>query len=196
MLRIILILILLLVVQVGAQQDTFYPGWGTWENEYIVPVSATKVPAGSPPGTELEDVGASGDVQENVLAFGTISDEEIFVTIHAPPDIDSSQDVVFVIMWRPDPNWTSGNYMWALEFIVKEEEDVSSATGAPTTIKVDVTPDNADDYIETEFASTIDLNKDQVLIARFYRDTALDDADDDGLLRFFEIEYMAFKIPE
>ena len=60
--------------------------------------------------------------------------------------------------------------------------------GTPTTIHEVVTPNNAEDYIETHFTDTIQLNRDKILIVHLFRDVS-DTADDVGEVRFFEIEY-------
>lgn len=144
------------------------------------------------PDLETLPVGASGNIVEDTLAFGNLSVEQIPLNIHAPSNIDPNENVSVSIMWRPDPSWTTGAYAWKLEYLVKGEGD-DMTTGTPTTISQTVTPSNATDAIETTFASTIDLGENQVIVARFYRDTADagDTADDDGHVRFFEIEYTA-----
>ena len=83
--------------------------------------------------------------------------------------------------------------MWKLEYLAKAN-NASFATGTPTTISADVTPANATDSIETEFASTIDLNAEQTLCGHFYRDVANDNGDAKGEIRFFEIEYTSNKL--
>jgi hypothetical protein len=97
-------------------------------------------------------------------------------------------------MWLPGAGWTAGNYVWKLEYIVKDETGVPYNTGASTTISMDVTPSNATDLIETIYTSVIDLDFDQTLSCHFYRDVANDNADDTGDFRFAEIYYYSDRL--
>ncbi len=163
------------------------------KQEIAIDIAALRIGGAiTPPGQEVLAVGASGNILVETLAFnplGAGNDEEIPLDIHLPENVDGSVDVEFHLMWVPDPNWSSGNYRWVLEYIVKDE-DGSRTSGTPTTIFEDVTPVNATDFIETEFASTIDAGPQQVISARLYLDKSESTADDDGHVRFVEIEYV------
>jgi hypothetical protein len=174
--------------------DVYAPN-ATWTNELIIYPSSVLIPSGNPPTRRQISVGASGGVLEDVLGFATGADDMVYFTFHYPSDLVESVNVEFHLMWLPQSGWTSGNYVWALEYIIKAE-GANYTTGTPTTITMDVTPANATDFIETVFSSTIDLDKDEILICRFYRDVSGDSGDDEGLVRFFEIKYTGYKIPE
>ena len=148
---------------------------------------------GSAPTRTTRAVGASGGVVVPVLSFSDVVQNDVYFEIHAAHDTDDSVSVEFHIHWIPNSTWTSGNYMWKLEYLAKAN-NASFATGTPTTISADVTPANATDSIETEFASTIDLNAEQTLCGHFYRDVANDNGDAKGEIRFFEIEYTSNKL--
>ena len=152
----------------------------------------TELGAGAPTKT-TRAVGASGGVQVPVLSFSNVVQNDCYFEIQMPLDVDDSAAVEFHLMWIPGVAWTAGNYMWKLEYLVKSSNS-SFATGTPTTISADVTPANKDDSIETQFASTIDINSEQTLCGHFYRDVANDSADDTGEVRFFELEYTSNKL--
>ncbi|RPI64530.1 MAG: hypothetical protein EHM48_00640 [Planctomycetaceae bacterium] len=147
------------------------------------------------PTSALRAIGASGGVMESVRQFSAAAQNDLYVRFHAPTDLDDSVNVTFHLMWLPGSAWTAGNYLWKLEYLVKAKTAASN-TGTPTTISADVTPANATDYIETEFATAVDLNADQVLVCHFYRDVAGDNGDDTGDVRFLEIEYTCNKLGE
>ncbi|KKN48625.1 hypothetical protein LCGC14_0651240 [marine sediment metagenome] len=162
---------------------------------------ATNAVRGSSSPTEtLRDVGASGGVKDPVIAFSKTTQQDIFGTFHHPHEMDSTTNVAFHLMWIPGESWTSGAYNWSLEYLLRCEtiEDeaelgagcADSTLGTPITISEIVTPDNAVDFIETEFSTTIDMEHNHILIAHFFRDIrGADTADDVGEVRFFEVEY-------
>ncbi len=121
----------------------------------------------SPPGEESEAVGASGNILAYNYAFNpaAVGDEEVFFHIVIPSDIDDSHNVQFFLGWWPDTNWSSGDYRWTLEYLVRDVDDMyglntSRTAGTPTVIYEDVTPANATDLIETPF---YDPNKTVIL---------------------------------
>lgn len=141
-------------------------------------------------------VGASGGVLLPVKQFSKTTQNDIYFELHPESDIDSSVNVAIHFMWLPGSGWTTGNYLWKLEYLVKNENGAAYNTGTPTTISADVTPANATDTIETVFASTVALTWNQTIWCHFYRDVAGDNADDTGDLRFVEMEYTANKLGE
>lgn len=150
---------------------------------------------GAAPTNAQRAVGASGGVLLDVDQFSKTSQNDVFFDFHAPNDLDNTVNVAFHLMWLPGSGWTTGNYLWKLEYLVKSEGDAYN-TVAPTTIQEDVTPANATAIIETHFATTINLDRDQILIGHFYRDVAGDNADDTGDTIFFEIEYTSDRLGE
>jgi hypothetical protein len=153
-------------------------------------IESTKATIGaSAPTNTLRDVGASGNVKIPVSQFSKTIQQDLYFIIHYPSDIDNDINVNFHLMWIPGASWTAGNYMWKLEYLIKDEETGVVTTGTPTTIDEDITPANATTLIETEFSDAIDLNLDELLMCHFYRDVANDNGDDVGEVLFFEIEY-------
>ena len=142
----------------------------------------------SAPNDANRAVGASGGVLLPVDQFSKTVQNDVHFILHAPSDIDGTVNGEFHLMWLPGAAWTAGNYMWKLEYLVKTDGD-SYATGTPTTIQADVTPASATALIETEFASTIDLNLGQTLWCHFYRDVANDNGDDTGDIYMYEFSY-------
>ena len=156
------------------------------EEEFFVNVM-TSVNGASAPTDTTRAVGASGSVEVPVKSFSSVTEQEVFFEWHVPEQIDDEHEIEFHLMWQPASGWTTGNYVWKLEYLVKDE-DATLLAGTPTTISVDVTPSNATDMIETEYSDTISASKDQLIQARFYRDVASDDGDAAGEIRFFEFE--------
>ena len=154
----------------------------------------------SAPTKAQRNAGASGSVSKSVLQFSKTVQNDVYFEFHPNHDMDDSVNVEFHLMWLPGASWTTGNYVWKLEYLIKYEDgaygDSDISTGTPTTISADVTPSNAVDMIETHFATTVDLNLDQIMICHFYRDVASDNADDVGEVNFFELEYTANKLGE
>lgn len=164
--------------------------------EVRVDVSRIFVGGGiTPPAQEIFPIGASGNAIITTLAFDPTGsgDEEIPLDIHIAEDTDDSVDIDFAIVWVPDPSWTSGDYRWSFEYLVLDEDGDMTA-GASTIIFEDVTPANATDSIETVFASTISASPYQTISGRLYLDKSESSADDDGHLRFVELEYTANKL--
>lgn len=164
------------------------------KKEIIIPATRQTLGASAPTaGTRA--VGASGNVYVPVLKFSKTVEQETYFEVHMPAEMDDSVNVAFHLMWFPGASWTSGNYMWKLDYLVKSESD-NLSTGTPTTISADVTPSAATDCIETEFATTIDANVMQTIWCRLWRDVSNDNADDVGEIRFAEVEYTSNKLGE
>ena len=159
--------------------------------EILIPVTRLQSSGVSAPTLTVRAAGASGGIKVPILSFSKTSEQEVYTEMHMPTDVDGSVNVSFHLMWVPGASWTSGNYMWKLEYLVKNEFGVAINAGSPTTIEESVTPANAVDLIETEFSDTIDAGPDQVIMARFYRDVANDNGNDVGDVRFIEIEYVS-----
>lgn len=158
-----------------------------WEQNKIDALSAAK--GVSAPTNSLRAIGASGGVLKPVIQFSKTVQEDIYFEFHAPYAMDESDPCHFHLVWLPGAGWTSGNYVWKLEYLVKSEND-SITTGTPTTIVQDITPTSATTMIETEFPDSISFTApDQVLICHFYRDVASDNADDVGEVNMLEIHY-------
>ena len=163
--------------------------------EIYIPVSRQTLGAGAPTAT-TRAVGASGSVKVPVLSFSKTVEQETYFEIHVPADCDGTVNVAFHLMWFPGASWTTGNYMWKLDYLVKEDSGGDLSAGAPTTIYADVTPSAATDTIESTFSATIDAGPEQVIWCRLWRDVANDNADDTGEVRFCEIEYTVDKLGE
>ncbi len=165
--------------------------------EFRLDVDAVR-PGSTPPGTEVtESVGASGNIKIPTLAFdpGAGGDEEIFFILHVGEHADAMVDVEFHLMWKPDTNWTSGDYHWSLEYLVKAQNEDSSL-GTPTTISESVTPANANDFIETEFSNLIDADADELIFCHLFLDKSETAADEDGHVFFVEVQFTADKLGE
>lgn len=184
----------------GLKDQLMLHGDARVERELIFPARNSTKGASAPP-TTLRDMGASGGLKEPVVQFSKTTQQDTYGVFHPPSNIDSSEDIEVHLMWVAGDGWTSGNYMWCLEYLVKDEDlsmgtDVNMLLGTPTTICEDVTPTNANSFIETEFSSTIDVNLEQTLSVHFYRDVANDNGDDTGDVRFFEAEYVVNSLGE
>lgn len=157
-------------------------------------VLATGAGAGvSTPTLTTRAVGASGDVLLDVLRFSKVTQNDSRVNFCASDTTDDSVNGYFVLRWLPGVAWTSGNYVWVLEYLVKsQDEDIT--TGTPTTISMDVTPANAVDQIVTVFGNSIDLNDGQSIVGHFYRNVGSDNGDDAGDVVRFQFEYTANKL--
>jgi len=150
------------------------------------------------PDRETLPVGSGTSVIVDTIAFdptGVGSDEEVDLVFHVPANADGTVDVSLHLMWCPDPNWSSGDYDWKIEYVVKAE-GADRTTGSSTTITESVTPANATDFIETEFSSTIDAGPEEVIYCRLYLDKSESAADDDGHVTFIEMEYTSDKLGE
>lgn len=163
--------------------DTISPVW----LEYYIPAGRTKAGASAPTDT-LRAIGASGGVLIDVQQFSKTVQQDVYFEWHTPYNLDNTEPVEFHLMWLPGSAYTTGNYLWKLEYLVKNETDPHN-TGTPTTIPADVTPAGAVNMIETEFVNTIPIIRSQILCCHFYRDVAGDNADDTGDVNFFEIAY-------
>ena len=165
------------------------------KKEIYIPVSRQTLGAGAPTAT-TRAVGASGSVKVPVLSFSKTVEQETYLEIHVPVDADGTVNVAFHLMWFPGASWTTGNYMWKLDYLVKDDAGADLSAGAPTTIYADVTPSAVTDIIESVFQTTIDAGPEQVIWCRLWRDVANDNADDTGEVRFCEIEYTSNKLGE
>jgi hypothetical protein len=148
----------------------------------------------SAPSETTRAVGASGGVLLPVLQFSQVTQQDCYFTIPTPSDMDTSVAANFHLMWQPGTAWTTGNYMWKLEYLVLNENGATLLAGTPTTISADVTPSNATTNIETVFSSTITLAVDQYVVCHFYRDVANDNADAVGSVTYFELNYTVNKL--
>lgn len=151
----------------------------------------------SAPTDTTRAVGSSGNVKVPVTQFSKVSQNDVYFEMHMPHDLDASADATFHLMWFPGASWTTGNYLWKLEYIITAESGVELNANAPTTISADITPTAATNVIETEFATAISgLQSDYLLWCHFYRDVAGDNGDDVGDVRWFEIEYVSNSLGE
>lgn len=150
----------------------------------------------SAPTETTRAVGASGTVEIPVLQFSKTSQQDVYFVFHAPEDMDYTVPASFHLMWQPGAAWTSGNYMWKLEYLIMNGNGATLLAGTPTTISADITPSNATTNLETTFAGDITLAIDQMMVCHFYRDVANDNADDVGSVGFFEIHYTSNKLGE
>jgi hypothetical protein len=158
-------------------------------------VNQLRVTQGAPAGKAVRQVGASGNVYEQVASFSATVDQECFLTYSARADIDGSESVSFRVIWRPGASWTSGNYIWKIEYLVMGD-NADRTAGTPTTSSVDVTPSNANNGILSTFLTAIDLNANDVLFLRFYRDAVTDTGNDVGDVELFQIVYTANSLGE
>lgn len=166
------------------------------KKEIYIPVARLTLGASAPTAANRA-VGASGSIKVPVLQFSKTTAQETYFEVHLPSDCDGSVNVAFHLMWFPGASWTTGNFMWKLDYLVKNETGVALNTGTPTTIYADVTPSAATDVIQTTtFSATIDAGPDQTIWCRLWRDVANDNGDDVGEVRFAEIEYTANKLGE
>lgn len=141
------------------------------------------------PTQALRAIGGSGTVKMEVLQFSKTTQNDVYIEFHIPESWNKAQPIAFHLMWLPGSGWTAGNYVWKLEYLLKAENSAYN-TGTPGTITMDVTPANATDMIETEFANTIPAAATDALVAcHFYRDVASDNGDDTGDVNFFEFVY-------
>ncbi len=156
--------------------------------EYRIEAPRTALGASAPTVT-TRAAGASGGVKIPVLSFSKTVSQECFFIFHYQNDQDFAQPVEFHMMWIPATGYSTGNFMWKLEYLIYDEYTGDISSGIPTTIEESVTPADAITLIETEYSDTITLEEDQILIGRFYRDTANDNGDVAGEVLFFEINY-------
>lgn len=168
--------------------------------ELIFEATVISPGATGPSVTNLQ-VGAPEVIFVPTLSFATgggVSDEEAFLVFHMPRDLDPSVPVEFHLMWIPDPFWAGGDYLWVLDYIIKKEDasygDANRTIGAITTIFERVTPANADDFIETEFSSTIAVVEEEVIYARLSLDKSESSANQPGHMTFVEICYTSNKL--
>lgn len=150
----------------------------------------------SAPTMTTRAVGASGGVLQPVLQFSKTTQNDVYFLFHAPEDMDYTSPAIFHLMWQPGAGWTTGNYMWKLEYLIMNGSGATLLAGTPTTISADVTPSNATTNIETAFSGNITLAVDQIMVCHFYRDVANDNGDDIGSTVAFELHYTSDKLGE
>jgi len=152
-------------------------------------IEAVKATVGSSAPTEvLRTVGSSGNLKKSVSRYSKTIQNSSYLEFHTPESMDISVNAEFHVLWIPEPGWTSGNYRLCLEYLINSENAIITA-GTPITIFMDVTPTDDSTFIETEFNSTICLVNQGILIGRFYRDVANDNANADADINMFEIKY-------
>lgn len=150
----------------------------------------------SAPAETSRAVGASGGVLKPVLEFSKTVQNDVYFIFHTPEDMDYTEPVTFHLMWQPGAAWTTGNYMWKLEYLVINGSGSTLLAGTPTTISANVTPSNATTNIETAFTGNITLALDQEMLCHFYRDVANDNGDDVGECEMFELHYVKNSLGE
>lgn len=165
-----------------------FHGNGRPVQEYKVEAVTTTLGASAPTST-TRAAGASGGVLVPVLRFSNTVQQDIYFIFHAPEGIDETFPCEFHLMWIPGASWSAGNYLWKIEYLVKDENGAAINTGTPTTISVDVTPASAVNLIETHFADTVTVAAEQLVFAHLYRDVAGDNGDDVADVTFVEVEY-------
>ena len=162
--------------------------------EVRIEAITTKLGA-TPPTSTTRAVGASGTVLKPVLSFSSTTQNDCYFVFHCPVDKKAGGSVRFHLMWHPGSAWTTGNYLWKLEYLVMAENGATLLSGSPTTISKDVTPSNATTNREDEYTDAITLEVNQIMVCHFYRDIA-DTGNAIGEVSFFEIEYEADKLGE
>lgn len=150
----------------------------------------------SAPVATARIIGASGSIRVPCIQFSPTLVQEVYMEFHAPSDLDPTKPVHLHLMWQPSAGWTTGNYSWKFEYLVKNENGSTILAGTPTTIAISVTPANATTFREDEYPDNITLGLDQVIMARFYRDTAADNANQNGEVRWWELEYTSNRLGE
>ena len=137
-------------------------------------------------------IGASGSIVIPIISFSaSVSQNDNFV-IHVPMDLDPSRPVRMRMMWIPGASWSTGNYLWKLDYIVKHETAAVN-TGDPTTLTINVTPANATTMREDEWTTNIYVNLFEAIYCRLWRDVANDNGDDVGQVSYLELYYKAFR---
>lgn len=148
----------------------------------------------SAPAIAFRQIGTTATMLADTLQFSKTVQNDVYFIFHVEVDADFTVDGNFHLMWIPGAAWTSGNYVWKLEYIIKNELTGDSTTGASTIISADVTPSNAVDFIETRFATAIPLTFENVVFCHLYRDVASDNADDVGDMYELEMSYTSDKL--
>jgi len=164
------------------------------KKEIRVPVALAKLGA-SAPTQALRQIGTTATMLGTFDQFSKTVQQDVYFKVHVPYDCDTTATMSFHIVWLPGAAWTAGNYVWKLEYIVKSE-DAAYNTVASTIISADVTPANATNFIETEFATGITVAQEQAIYCHFYRDVASDNGDATGDISMFEFEYTINKLGE
>ena len=167
------------------------------KREIFVPVGRLVAASGSATNA-THAVGASGSITIPVLRFSASTPQDTSFCVHVPPDCDGSVNLDFHLMWLVGAGWSAGeNFMWKLDYIVTDENGVSSDIVNPTTIYASVIPGDITDNIETtNFNATIDAGPDQEIWCRLWRDTDNDNSGGTGDVKFCEFEYTANKLGE
>lgn len=156
------------------------------EQEKLLAVSAVK--GNSAPANTLRSVGSSGTLLKPMISFSQTIQQDIYFEFHSPYAMDYTSPADFHLVWAPGTSWTSGNYIWKLEYLVIDE-DANLSLRTPITISMNITPTNKN-IIETEFIDLINFtDDDQILVAHLYRDVANDNANDVGDVDILEMNY-------
>ena len=162
-----------------------------------IPIYITDVKQGADsPDEDTLPIGADGDVEVFVMSFDpTIggNDEELFFKLHMPWNLDNDYNIQIHILWLVD-DWTTGFYIWNIEYFVKNESiayggDYNLTTGTPFYIFENVTPLLNNQFIETEFSAGIDANVDQLIFVRLSLDKSLSNATKDAHVMMLEVKY-------
>lgn len=144
----------------------------------------------SAPIDSLRAIGASGGVLKPMIQFSKTTQQDIYFEFHAPYSIDTSYPTTFHLVWAPGTGWTSGNYVWSLEYLIKNETEALN-TGTPIIISTNITPTNANNLIETQFSGNITFTgDDQIIVCHLYRDVSADNADDVGEVNMIEMNFV------
>lgn len=138
-------------------------------------------------------VGASGSIVAPVLDFPSNADTQAFFMIYAPEDLAVAYPCHLEVVWVPGASYTSGNFSLNIDYLIKNEEE-SLATGAPTTLTMDITPTDAVTTREDRFSTDIYLSSvDTIIYCRFWRDVSEDNGDDGAEVLFWEFGYKAYR---
>lgn len=142
-------------------------------------------------------MGTSGNLEVHVMSFDPTAggnDEEVFLKVHAPYDLDEDYNVEIHLIWFTH-NWDGGTYEWKIDYLIKTEGDeyggnYNVTTGTPTTINITVTPTDNNQFMESEIEEGIDWNTDELLFMRLYLDKGDSTATKDGHMVLVEVEYV------
>lgn len=181
------------------RQETNWPNKSTQCYDTELEVTAvTRIGGGSATAT-TRAMGASGNVVMPVLSFAANVDNDCNFTFHVPEELCPNFPARIRFMWLPGASYTTGNYHFVLDYLVKDEEFTAVNTGTPTTLQYDVstTSDPLLDAVtlrENEFATDIWLLPDHTITCHFYRDVSEDNGDDVAHVRFFELHYKRYRV--
>lgn len=158
------------------------------EKELRVPAGAASKGA-SAPTDALRAIGASGGVKIPVSQFSKTTQQDLYFEIHPDTDMDHDQSCAFHLMWLPGASWTTGNFVWKLEYITIDEESGVVTSGTPTTITFTCIVTSATQFIECRSPFSVAVPDGHTVCVHLYRDVAADDGNDVGEVRFLELVY-------